>query len=712
MSIFQGSGAMEETIGRNAISGGRWTAEAFDDADCNKAPFLEPTLTNLSATADCSLTATENFMFTEEFTATEQERPEASAAVAVAPPLPLPQKSKTGTKMLPPIFLAALLFSAACFGLLAASPMGNSGGPGKGPLLRNAKEGGQPQQQPALQGQEGQQQQKERGAEEKLLLQKLDDMQHLNSVVAQLVESLGSGDEDVHAALQDVRQCLEKAKEVQQKVLSGSLGPSESPGSIMQEALDDATPALSRLCESARREGLRLAQQIRKIERPPSLSVRDLEALADVDIDTTDSVSYHLGNLMFSYQASMRQAAETCANLKATHTEAGMDYGKLLSSVAANSATLKRALEVARQGRRSTADITAAATTLVLSHSVREQMRIHRQCRDLIEEHRSLCRVERERQQQLPGGDANAFAALDQVDEDLQRGAQLLKKHLCEIEQLRRQPNIKSAQALREQAREVGEELQSLLESVASRIFSISGTAASEVAGRAGVQCIMKRIASRASQEAEGAAKKVAEILRAMRERGIPPQSFAEMQGQAGLAKNRFTNSEILEELQNSLQLIGRRAQEAHSQALSAAAETKRGSSGSPSRMKKFVNVARKAAMEAEALLGEAEVLWFQSQLLESLEMDIQLSVNVAEGVLKTADQNLQQHILDGEVDGGEHGPLATVLKQVEALKSAAKVQTDLQGLSSAAASLKGAVMQLVTLAQKNQRNLDENPSP
>ncbi|CDJ28209.1 uncharacterized protein EMH_0038820 [Eimeria mitis] len=579
-----------ESLGRTDTAEGPGTMEAFEEAERSQAAFSELTQSSLpsllASAADSSLTATRHFMYGEEFMSTEQARTD----VAGSPPLP--QKNKVGRRVPSPTLIAAILFSVTCLGLLTARPLAVSGISRLEMALHGQKkvqethpveqQGQQEKKQQEQQTHEQPQQQTQhqqyegRGAEERLLLQDLDYVQEFDSVVTLLAETLGVGDDRSQSAIQDVRKSLDRAKEVQKKVLEGSI---------------------------ARKQALRMARQTENVQPPPEISSQELEALARVDLEATDSLAYHMGNLMFSYQSSMRQASRAQADLKVLAAGTGKSKA-VLSAVATDAEILKGALEIAQAGRQSTVDLTAAATTLMLSHAIRKER------------------------------------------------------------------DITSANATSQKAREVSKELEVLLDAVAFHISGIPDSAEeNETIISPEQRFIMKKVATRASQEASAAAKRAADILRGILSRGAAHQ----MQN-----RTDCINPSIMKELHHSLELVGHRIQLACNQALGAAARAKRESSGSTNHMKEL--------------------------LLESLEVDVQLSVSVARRAAAAA-KRLQQQMWDFDMASSRIGQVETVLKQVDALAGSAKFQPDLKGLASTAAALKGAVVQLVTLVQSAQQS-------
>ncbi|CDI79874.1 hypothetical protein, conserved [Eimeria acervulina] len=716
MLPFDGWGDKEaESLGGISGSEGQWTAGSYMDGSINEAALSsEPTLTNslpslLAGPAYSSLDSTSHFISPEELSQSDQ--PKANEAVAPSPP---PQKNKEGRRVLSSsTFIAAILLSFACLGLLTASTLAVHGLPRLEELYSSQKKEQQEQQDQQEQTQQDQrtqkqhqqqppQQEDERTAEEKLLWKRLDEMQQLSALLTVLTDILGIVDEDTHAAFNDVRNCIENAKQVQQKILEGSLETWESPESVMKSVVDSGASALSRLCEAARRQGLWLAHQVKNIEPPSILSFMALDAVSRVNSKAANALHNYLGSQVFSYKSSMKQAAKAKAELKLLPALTNMGGSEIMAAIAANAEFLKMAFEVARAGRRSTVELADAATLWLVSHSVRQQVCMYRECRDLLKEQKVLCRLERQRQESLPQGDIATLETLDLIDKELKRGEQLLKAHREEIEQLHKKKDITSAEVAKEQAKEVGEELKALLATVASHMGSIPSIA-TDACENPEVRRLMEAVATRASKDAGAAAKKTKDILSMFQSRAIPTQSLMEIERMADHqepVQDRLTNPSILQELEKSLEAARDRARLAYNDALAASARTKQYTGGDFNRMKKLVNDAQKAAMEAERILGDAETLWFQWQLVESMELDVQVSARMSQRAAAAAERNQQQQEGDSEVSFARKKQFESLLKQVNALTSAVRAQSDVKALASTAAALKGAAMQLVVMVQ------------
>ena len=480
ISALRSWGDMDtDSMATTGASEGPWTIDSVQDTDTSKATFSELALTNMRSLLEGSHgSATSHLVSAEDYLASEPDNANAAAAQS------LQLKNETGRRG--PTFgrIVAVILSVACLGLLAARPRLASDILGEKLFGREKDEQqGKKMQQPKKedQTQEDQRSQEEhqrsaqqpideRGVGQMLLLDKLEDLQRLRPLAKFLADTLAEEDKHALAAVQDAHECFERAKQVQRKVLTGSSEHWGYPEDVLQHALASGVSAVSRLCEAARQQGLRTAQQMCNVQRPAAFSILELDTLATVDQSLTDSLVYLMGNITFAYQASTTYASKARRELKYLPALTGVESGGLLAAVATDAALLKGALEAAEAGRRSTFDLKAGVTAFMLSHFVREQVCQYRECRDLLEGQRLLCSVERQRQQSLAEKDTTVLETLDKLEGELDRGDQLLKRYYEEIENLLETTDIESAVFASKPAKGVGGELMSLVEAVSSPV--------------------------------------------------------------------------------------------------------------------------------------------------------------------------------------------------------------------------------------------------
>ncbi|CDI74137.1 hypothetical protein, conserved [Eimeria praecox] len=736
ISTFQGQyGLYTETLEGDATSNASLVMDSLQEPDRTDATFSEPGLASMSNLA--ADTADSNHTISINMVSPEGVSQSGLAQEGVAGKPAQPQNGKWGRILHNSAFITGVLLSIACLGLLATGPLPESESPSLKRSLqargakgqeqkRKQKERRQHEQQAETkrqqekqektqedqqaQGHKEQEVQQPKGeiaGEGKVLMQELEEMEKLDTLLAKLNKTLRDADNRVTAASQDLRSCLENVRQVQQKLLDGSFNPGESPENEVRNILNKTALATSRLYEATRQQGLWQAKRGKSIAPPPVLSSQELEAFDRVSPAVADPLSYQMENLMYSFHSSMQQIPKIHSELKMLpeSVEGNSKLRLMLSVVGADAAFLEGAVQAAQAGRRAIVELLDSATTLMVSHVTREQTNIYRECRDRLGEWKILSSIERLRHQSHPQENAAAtLAALDEIDTILKEGGQLLGKHKGEIEDLKRQMNIGSAQEASERAGCTGEKLTALLEAVASRMSLIPGIAGTtEGVSNPEVKRAVEEVASRAQREAATAFRRAAFVLKGKLDRGISQLLLSrtkQAQGNAEALKNRLTNSWILERLQRSLEAVERQLERA-TQSRDAAAESEEDSDDPVKRMKKLVENARKADAEAEALLKEGELVLLQLQLLESLEIDVQLSVSIAHRA--AALTQLGQH--EEAVDPSRKQHTEALMKQVMALKEAARMQTELKGLASTAAALRAAAIHLVTACQADHRN-------
>ena len=125
-----------------------------------------------------------------------------------------------------------------------------------------------------------------------------------------------------------------------------------------------------------------------------------------------------------------------------------------------------------------------------------------------------------------------------------------------------------------------------------------------------------------------------------------------------------------------------------------------------------LVITARHAATVAENLLGGAEMLWLQWQMLEGVEEDMGLSANIAKRAASSPGRlYLQQQQQEDEDWEAQHPGLSernklfeALVRQFNANEAAAKMQTSLGDLVATAAAMKGTSIGLSSHVSEDQQ--------
>ncbi|CDJ32379.1 uncharacterized protein EMH_0012280 [Eimeria mitis] len=612
------------------------------------------------------------------------------------PPVPAPHIGKDRRRGLRPPLSTLILF-LVCLGLFTTRAFKVRAG-------RKTTAVFSLQQQP----QKPQQQQRggEAGSRER---QQLDEQEKLLPLATHLAETVGI-DESL-AVLCDFRSSVQRAKQVQRSRLGESAVSLESPEIPMKQALDKGVSALSRLYEVARQRGLSLAEKTRRINGFSVFSQEELQAVGGyLGSAFAGMLEFHLDSLRSSLDAFGREVEMMENDLKRLRRFEGTQDRRLLAALVADVEFIRAANEAVEKLNRFAMDLKSAVATALVSHFRREQTCMHRKCRDLLEEQRVLCRVERRRQLSMSDGGTAALEKLDALDEELCRAGQILEIYRDKIEQIERGDDILSANALRQQANAVGQGLNALLEAVDSRRTEISGVAgAQEAAEHEEVQRVLHSLTTRASQEAATLADVVKSMQHEVKMRQTVAPPFLWMRrnhGRKDTETNSLINPSVEAMLTDWLQQVADNAEVVASQAASAAAGTGEANSGSGA--SEALLDANRACMVAEALRQEAELLGLRAQLIASLEFDMQVSDILAQRAAAatgaaTEEEEEQQHwrVL---VSPQESLQVRGLLEQMKEAKEEALTERGLRALAVAAATMKVASFGLISIVHGHEK--------
>ncbi|CDJ46836.1 hypothetical protein, conserved [Eimeria brunetti] len=522
------------------------------------------------------------------------------------------------------------------------------------------------------------------------LLEQADRLVRLESVAAQLAENIEN--HESHLALQEFSKSVNRTKELRQALGSSSrsLGSSEN---VLRKAVDRGFSALSQLYEVARQHALHLVQETRGVQSVREFSYQELKMMETyLGSPLVEALENHMASLKFSCRAFALKLDETEATLEGLPELEKLEDEELVDALSANLQFIKAAHEAATVGRQSAEEVASSAVAVTLSHVVRQQTHQYRDCRDFLQERRALCKAERQRQQSLPDGNPDVLHELDTVEALLDRGETLLQKYKQEIEDLQKEREIMLVEAARLQADDVGRELKTLLDVAVSRLnFSPAS-----VFENKDVEDAYAAIASRASQEAAEASKKVADIGKQVESRVTPEEAII--------------NEAMMNLLMGSLQQAEENADVAAQEASAAAAAITEGTKQAPPG-RVLMSAARCASGTADSLVGGAELLWLHAQLLESLESDLRVSANLARlgeaaetaGVEAGTEgtEALRRWVV--ELPEQRKAQLEDLQRRMRTSKSLALSHWSAKDLALTAASVKNAATGIATLVQQQQ---------
>ncbi|CDI74138.1 hypothetical protein, conserved [Eimeria praecox] len=600
-----------------------------------------------------------------------------------APPPPSPQKNNDKKRCAPPVLGAAAMVFVACLALLTFRPVG---------ALKGRKTEASPPRE---------QQQLVRTSDDRALLRQLKELEKLQPLAAWLAGIVDSGES--LSALQNFRKCVEGAKQVQEEASSGSLKSWGLPASVMKEALDRGVSELSHLLELTRQHGLSLAQKTLAVSVHSTLSEHEVNAVGQIDIAISASLAFHLENIDIACRAFKRRAAQAEEELQRLPAFNGLEDRQLLRAVASQVEFIKAAHETVEVGKRCVSGLSSTANAVMLSRVVRDQLRIFRECRDLLQEQRALCRGEIERQQSFREDNRDVLRRLEAIESMLDRGDRLLPIYWAKIEQLQRSTDILCAQGAVQQVVGVGNDLQAIVEAVESSIHAIPGVAgAAEASENSGVQRTLKALASRATEEAAAASKRVADILKEVQLGELFSSSVGETQVQEqneGSATQTVINPAMLKLVAESLEQLEYNSKRNSRQFMIAAA-------GTP---KELAAAVKRATRTTEVLAQEAEMLWLHSQFLHSVEQDMQLSARLARraaALLGAGASNiLGETLATIKLPPLKRKQMEAVLSQMRLAKDTAMSQWTLGDLVVTAATMKDAALDLSLMIEEHYQN-------
>ncbi|CDJ51743.1 hypothetical protein, conserved [Eimeria brunetti] len=537
----------------------------------------------------------------------------------------------------------------------------------------------------------------------------LEELERLHPLAAHLAGTVGT-DESV-AALWEFRGSIQKAKQVQRNPFRGSQIFSGSPEVVMKEALDEGVSSLSRLYEVARERGILLAQKIRRINDFPAFSEEELQVmggyLGSPLAGLLEFQLNHLGSSLYAFIDKVEDMENELKQIKGFDVAHGRG---LLATVAADVEFIRAAYEALEKMHRHAVGLKSAAVTALLSHFRMEQACVHRKCRDLLEQQRVLCKVERQRQLSLSDADDAALKKLDAVEEELARARQLLQTHREKIDQLRGEKDSLAAEAARQEANAVGQDLQALLETVGSSLVEITGGASPQDASQhEEVQRVLHKLTSRASREAAT----VADLVGSMQNEAKLQTSVAppfmwmrQNQGHKSNENNTFFNPSVKTLATTWLQQVSENAELVAIQAANAATGTLEESNGS--RASESLFAAARATMLAETLTQEAELLGLREQLLSSMEFEMHVSDILAQRAAAAAGvsawvEDEQQH-WRVSLSPQEILQVQALLEHINMAKEEAWSQRSLSALAVAAAAMKEASFKLISIVQGSKK--------
>lgn len=618
------------------------------------------------------------------------------------PPAPCPVDNQTGTgrqdsrpalSLLVLLFLFALGLPSIHF-LRVSSGQEKTGGGRFQPRDQQQKEDEKEQSTPSpSESQEDEQKLHEIHEKEPLTVgvHQLDELARLRALAAHLAKTVGT--EESLSALEDFEKTVENCKLVQQQILQGSMDSDPSYSIVLADAVSDGLNALSELYEQAREHGISVAQTTRSIKCPPVFSKQELHTLAGcISSSTTGLMDFYFADFGSSFQLLLRTVETVQKRLESLRGVEGVNDWHVVAAVAAGVEFIKQAHESAEIQAKSFDIVKRSADAMILLHYLRQQTSIQRKFREDIAEYRVLCNLEKWRNLSAPQQDTTFPMTVAEVEKQLDEAERLLEKHQQEIDNMEKEDNIFSAQSAKMQAEMLASEVKNVLEAVSIHTDSLPGI------GTAGddpeVRQLMQQLAARAKQAAFRAAKRVEIIQREMKVR-MPLGSDDGPKPVSPFAR---------EALKIEFRKVAGNVQNAAQQAASAAAKVAKDEVSSAAALSELVATARAAALLAETHSAEAELLGLEMQLLDSMELDMRLSLQwarraaAAVGVEAQVKESPKHWRLSLSAERTKK--FQSLLGQVNDAKKNAHFRSRLEDLAVAAGVMREASLGLTSIVQ------------
>ncbi|CDJ46835.1 hypothetical protein, conserved [Eimeria brunetti] len=584
------------------------------------------------------------------------------------------QNSREKRRGLSPALGSAALIAVACFGLLISH------------FLKPAGE------KKVAEDPHRQQKNEVQAIDTHSLFEQLRELQELQPVAASLAELVNSRESNF--VLRNFHKTLERATYIEQEASAGRLSHWSSPEAELKTVLENGISDIYRLFELARLSGLSMEQELQVTPAPPGLPEEQRRVLSQTDFAVTASLALHMRDLDFSCKSYKWHAERAGNGLQTLPNFTGLEDKMLLGVVNSHVEFIKSAHEAVEVGMRAAERLASTADSVMLSKDIRKHMRIYRELRDNLRERRALCDLERWRQASLPPGGTAVLDEQEEIEQLLDKGDGLLQLYAKEIELMqRRRDTLSSAEVTVHQAAAVGDELKGLLDTVSARMRSVETIAEAE---RIREQKAIKAKASRASEDAAAASKRMTDILTQIESGKLsltysPDAMKAHEEG--GSLTETMVNSEMVKAVTESLHQLKDNAKATTVQLSHVAAELETAG---------LEAVAEKATAATEELADKAEMLLLHAEVLESIERDMQLSAALAERAAALARAGTKE--FQGESVGTPELPshkrkqVESLLYQVETAKAIARSQWSLVDLAATAASMKGAALGLASM--------------
>ncbi|CDJ58019.1 hypothetical protein, conserved [Eimeria maxima] len=710
--------------------GSPWVIESLVDTQNDTAVVVDPAVTDthslLAGSADTSLTVSGPLLYADEFSS---ETVEGGIKGAVAPSPPQHQTRGSHKMPLSTFFVTVVLFFGACLRLFAPQPVKGSG-------ILNIEEGHSLQEQPGETWEQFDQQPEQKSGEEEqqreeddepterdMLLPQLDVLQQIQPVAFAVASRVGK--DDIFDALQETCDNIRIAREAQQEYAAGNIGAPGSFENILRETIENGVTVLSGLYEDARHHGLRMARETRALKSAPIICQKEVEILHQENSVVMSAIMSHMGILNAYHNICQRKTSYVQRDMHGLPPFTRLEDRHLLGAVAANLLFMEALQNAVESGASSVTDLGMAITAVAMLHVKREQTCMYREYRDIVEGQHALWKAAK--QQHLHSStpaDPAALQALDELEEKLQLAQQLLSRYHDAVNILNECAAIGPAQAASQQAQQVGQELKALLDVVTSLMGSVSSPKTTEAVAdhTEDLQKVMENMASRAIQDAAAATRNIIDLHKRMESNKGPHESVEEaeqhqekqeqaQQQQTGSAEEALENVPIRHDLKAAFHRIERKAKVAFNQAFSASVSQKESSSnGAETSSMNRVLTARKAATEAENLLGEAEMLWLQWKLIKAIGEDVEVSTSIALRATEALQQQQQElpHMRRGKIQSiAKRNKMAdTLVKQLNDFTASIGSHSTLEDLAAAAAAVKGTAIALFSVVQENQHDV------
>ncbi|CDJ34752.1 uncharacterized protein EMH_0092610 [Eimeria mitis] len=359
-------------------------------------------------------------------------------------------------------------------------------------------------------------------------------------------------------------------------------------------------------------------------------------------------------------------------------------------------------------------EIKAIATAALRMQYQREHASIHRELAEQLGKLRILCKVERRRRKLLPKQDVSVLEALDGLEDQLKRGEQQLEEHKAMVERMEEAEDIISSRDAEKLARRIGNSLEALLEAAASSRSSIPGALSEGEAAQSEVmQRYLKFVAMKTNRDAAAERERAVSILNKIDVQMPDDSAFPLKQEGAGQNQpplSTLRSSTVTKQIFNAPRQVGD-ANTAMRKTVHAEEAKQESSSSSDASAEELLRAARTAAKASEAFGQEAEHMWLCTMLKNSVGLDMQLSVALAQRStalvgMETGDVDQEQQRWHVEMPSDDMQEFGNMLMDFTNIQEEAQSANGLDQVASAAVAMKQAALKLTTFVAEHQGQL------